>query len=82
MKRLRWALDEGRQGGTGQLNVFVSSETGLVAGVALGHEIPIGTTLGLAPEVFIRVSGADELSTMLLGLAISVVPVGARGRTP
>ena len=61
--------------------VFVSSETGLVAGVAVGREIPLGPTLGLTPEVFVRVSGADELSTPLFGLAISVIPVGARTRT-
>lgn len=62
-------------------NVFVSSETGLVVGVALGREIPFGTTLGLAPELFVLVSGADEPSTALFGLEISVVPVGARARS-
>ena len=62
-------------------DVFVSSETGPVAGLALGREIPLRTTLGLAPEVFVRVSAADELLTALFGLAISVVPVGARAKT-
>lgn len=62
-------------------DVFVSSETGLVAGVALGREMAMGATMGLVPELFVRVSGAEGLSTTLLGLAIGVIPVGARART-
>lgn len=61
--------------------VFVSSDKALVAGVALGREIPLGTTLGLAPEVFLRVLvTAYEPDTAMFGLAIGVVPVGARVR--
>ena len=62
-------------------DVFVSSDAGPVAGLAFGREIPIGATLGLVPELFVRVSGGDGLSTTLFGLAISVLPVGARART-
>jgi len=61
-------------------DVFVSSETSPAAGFALGGEVALSATLGLAPEVFVRLSGANELSTTLWGLAISVVPVGARRR--
>jgi hypothetical protein len=60
--------------------VFVSSETSPAAGLGIGGEIPIGRGLGLAPETFVRLSGAEELSTALVGVGISVVPVGARRR--
>jgi hypothetical protein len=40
-------------------NVFVSSETSLAAGLAIGGEIPVDRALGLAPEAFVCVSGAD-----------------------
>lgn len=61
--------------------VFVSSETSFAAGLAFGREWPLGRKVGLAVEAFFRVSGADELSTNLVGIGVSVVPVGAR-RTP
>ena len=60
--------------------VFVESENALAAGLAVGREWPIGGKLGLAVEVFLRFSGADELSTTLLGLGVSLVPIGARPR--
>jgi hypothetical protein len=60
--------------------VFVESETALAAGLAVGREWPIGGRLGLAVEGFLRFSGADELSTTLLGLGVSLVPIGARPR--
>jgi hypothetical protein len=60
--------------------VFVESETALAAGLAAGREWPIGGRLGLAVEGFLRFSGADELSTILLGLGGSLVPIGARPR--
>jgi hypothetical protein len=61
--------------------VFVPSETSLAAGLALGREWPLSEKLGLAVEGSVRLSGADELSTTLLGLGLSLVPVGARPRT-
>jgi hypothetical protein len=60
--------------------VFVSSETSPAAGLGIGGEIPVGRALDLAPEAFVRLSGAEELSTALVGVGISVVPVGARRR--
>jgi len=60
--------------------VFVDSEIGLAAGLAVGREWPVGAKSGLAIEGFVRFSGADELSTTLLGLGVSLVPVGARPR--
>ena len=61
-------------------DAFVSSETGLAVGLAVGREWPVGAKVGVAVEGFGRLSGADELSTVLFGLGISVVPVGARPR--
>ena len=61
-------------------SVFVSSETNLAASLGIGGEIPVGQALGLAPEAFVCVSGAEELSTVLVGVGLSVVPVGARPR--
>jgi len=61
-------------------DVFVSSETWPVLGFAFGSEVAVSPGLGLVPEVFVRLSGAAELSTTLWGLAVSVVPVGARPR--
>jgi hypothetical protein len=61
-------------------DVFVSSETSPAVGFALGGEVALSASLGLVPEIFVRLSGADELSTALWGLAISVVPVGARAK--
>ena len=58
--------------------VFVSSETALALGLAFGREWPLGRKMGLVVEGFARLSGADELSTILLGIGVSVVPVGAR----
>jgi hypothetical protein len=58
--------------------VFVSSETGFALGVVIGREWPIGAKLGLAAEGFVRLSGADELSTILVGLGLNLVPVGAQ----
>ena len=58
--------------------VFVSSETSLAVGLALGREWPLGRKTGLAIEGFFRLAGADELSTNLLGIGVSFVPVGAR----
>ena len=62
--------------------VFVSSETSLAAGLGVGGEIPVGRAVGLAPEAFVCVSGAEELSTVLVGIGVTVVPIGARVRTP
>ena len=62
--------------------VFVSSETSLAAGLAFGREWPLGRKTGLAIEAFIRLSGADELSTNLVGIGASLVPVGARPSAP
>jgi hypothetical protein len=59
-------------------DVFVSSETSLAAGLAFGHEWTVGRNMGVTVEGFGRLSGADELSTSLLGVAVSLVPVGAR----
>lgn len=61
-------------------DVFVPSETSPAVGFALGGEVALSATLALAPELFVRLSGATELSTSLWGLAISVVPVGARSK--
>ena len=61
-------------------DVFVPSETGLAVGLAVGREWPVGAKVGVAVEGFGRLSGADELSTVLFGLGVSVVPVGARPR--
>jgi hypothetical protein len=58
--------------------VFVPSETGFALGVVIGREWPMGAKLGLAVESFVRFSGADELSTVLIGLGLNLVPVGAR----
>lgn len=58
--------------------VFVSSETSLAAGVALGREISMRNKLGLAPEVFMRLSGAEELISTVLGISFNVVLAGAR----
>lgn len=58
--------------------VVVPSETGLALGVVIGREWPMSAKLGLATEGFVRLSGADELSTILVGLGFSLVPVGAR----
>jgi hypothetical protein len=58
--------------------VFVSSETALALGLAFGREWPLGRKMGLAVEGFARLSGADELATVLLGIGVSVIPVGAR----
>jgi len=60
--------------------VFVSSETSLAGGLGIGGEIPVGRALGIVAEAFARFSGAEELSTALVGLGLSVVPVGARQR--
>lgn len=60
--------------------VFVPSETSLAAGVVVGREWPTGARLGLAVEGFVRFSGADELSTTLVGVGLSLVPIGARPR--
>jgi hypothetical protein len=61
--------------------VFTDSETGLAVGVAAGGEFPVAHSLGLAAEAFVRLSGADELNTLLVGLGLGVVPVGARSRS-
>ena len=61
-------------------SVFVPSETGLAVGLGIGREWPLGAKLGLAVEGFVRLSGADELSTTLLELGGSLVPIGARPR--
>ena len=45
---------------------------------AVGREWPLGAKLGLNVEGFVRFSGADELSTTLVGLGLTLVPVGAR----
>jgi hypothetical protein len=60
--------------------VFTPSETSLAVGLALGREWPLSEKLGLAVEGSVRLSGADELSTTLVGLGLSLVPVGARPR--
>ena len=60
--------------------VFVSSDTSLAGGLGIGGEIPVGRALGIVAEAFARFSGAEELSTALVGLGLSVVPVGARQR--
>jgi hypothetical protein len=62
--------------------VFVDSETSLAAGLAFGREWPLGRKMGLAIESFIRLSGADELSTTMIGIGASLVPVGALGSGP
>lgn len=59
-------------------DVFTASETGVALGVALGYGIPVGRTLGLVFEGAVRVSGADELSTVLWTAGVSFVPMGAR----
>jgi len=59
-------------------DVFVSSETSLAVGLAFGREWPLGSKTGLAVEGFFRLSGADELFTNLVGIGVSLVPVGAR----
>lgn len=61
-------------------DVWVSSDTGPVLGIAVGHEGAVGPRLGLASELFLRLSGGDELGTALWGLSLSLVPVGARPR--
>ena len=61
-------------------SVVVPSETGLAVGLGIGREWPLGAKLGLAAEGFVRLSGADELSTTLVGLGLSLVPIGARPR--
>jgi hypothetical protein len=58
--------------------VFVASETSLAVGLAFGREWPVGRKMGLALEGFARFSGADELSTTLMGLGLSFIPFGAR----
>jgi hypothetical protein len=63
-------------------DVWVSSDTGPVFGVAVGYESDVAARLGLASELFLRISGADELGTALFGLSLSIVPVGARPRAP
>jgi hypothetical protein len=60
--------------------VVTDSETGLAVGLAVGYEFPLAHSLGLATEAFVRLSGADELNTLLVGLGLGVVPVGARLR--
>jgi hypothetical protein len=59
---------------------IVSSETSGAGGFALGGEVAVSRAVGLAPEVFVRLSGAEGLSTALWGLSVSVVPIGARQR--
>jgi hypothetical protein len=54
----------------------VASETSLAAGLALGRKWRLSKNTGLALEGFIRLSGADELSTMLVGLGLSWTPIG------
>jgi hypothetical protein len=61
--------------------VVTPSETSLGVGLALGREWALSEKLGLAVEGSVRLSGADELSTRLIGLGLSLVPVGARPRT-
>ena len=58
-----------------------SSDQGLAAGLALGQESRVGRKVSLAVEAFARISGADELSTTLLGVGVSVIPIGASGGT-
>lgn len=58
--------------------VFGGSAMAPVAGAVLGGEIAIGNALGLAPELFVRVSGADDMRTMLWGVTINLVFLGAR----
>ena len=58
--------------------VFVSSETSLVGGLGLGGEVALGRALGLAAEASVRLSGAEELETVLVGVGVSLVPLGAR----
>ena len=60
--------------------VFVPSETSPAAGLGIGSEIPVGRALGLAAEAWVRLSGAEELSTVLVGVGLALVPVGARQR--
>jgi len=59
-------------------DVAVSSETSLVGGLALGAEMPVGRALGLAIETSVRLSGAEELETVLVGVGFALVPLGAR----
>jgi hypothetical protein len=53
--------------------VFVGSETSLAAALAIGAEFPAGQGLRVAPEAFARLSGAEELSTGLYGLGVSLM---------
>jgi hypothetical protein len=53
--------------------VFVSSETSLAAALAIGAEFPAGPGLRVVPEAFARLSGAEELSTGLFGLGVSLM---------
>jgi hypothetical protein len=62
--------------------VFKASETSPAAGLGVGGEMPVGRALGLAAEAFVRLSGAEELSTALVGVGLSLVPIGARPRGP
>jgi len=59
---------------------FVPSETSLAVGLGLGGEVSLARALGLAVEASVRLSGAEELETVLVGVGLSVVPLGARQR--
>ncbi len=61
-------------------DVFVSSETSLAGGLGLGGEVAVGRALGLAAEASVRLSGAEELETVLVGVGFNLVPLGARQR--
>ena len=52
--------------------VAVGTEVSPAVGMAVGAEFRLSRSLDLAPEGFVRVSGANELSTALFGLGVSV----------
>lgn len=61
--------------------VFKSHETSVAAGVGFGYEFPVGRSIGLAADVLLCFSGAEELSTRIVDLGLAVVPMGARTRS-
>jgi len=60
--------------------VVTETKTSFAMGIAVGSLARIGDGIGLGPELYIRFSRADEISTTLIGLQISFQPVGRLDR--
>lgn len=53
-------------------DVWVSSETSVALGLAVGREDARSSGIPLVTEAFVLISGADELATMLIGATLGV----------